>query len=132
MVGRTRTGDKKNAKEYPFWEELIVLLKQIGYEVKELDREVPLKELDTLIKESFTVITIDSFLQHYCWYLGKQAIAIWGKSDPEIFGHPENINLIKDRNNLRKEQFGWWTDVVHSNDDFVSPETIINALKMVK
>jgi hypothetical protein len=64
-------------------------------------------------------------MQHFCWFHGVKSIVLWGRSDPEIFGHPENINLLKDRQYLRPEQFRWWDDVEYSEDVFVSPEVVI-------
>jgi hypothetical protein len=45
-----------------------------------------------------------------------------------IFGHPENINLLKDRNNLVENQFLWWENTEHDANKFVSPEIVIESL----
>ena len=135
---------KENAKNYPFWPELVKLLKQDGFNTiqigihgetdigaNEKRLNLSMGKLENLIKENSIVITVDSFIQHFCWYLNKPAIVIWGKSDPEIFGHPENINLLKDRVNLRLDPFRWWEDVEASNDlsIWVDPQTIFSKIK---
>lgn len=118
---------KRSAKDYPYWDELITLLKDT-YEVQEI-KEMPLDELEVFLKSAASVICCDSFCQHFCWSIGKQAIVLWGKSDPEIFGHPEHINLLKSRANLRLDPFRWWEDVNYDASVFVSPGVIIKALE---
>src|SRR5690349_8577018 len=88
---------KTNAKTYPYFDELVSLLGD--YEIKEIET-MPLEQLEPTIKSAETVICVDSFIQHFCWLIGKQAVVIWGKSDPLIFGHKENINILKDRKYL--------------------------------
>lgn len=130
-VAKLKNGNR-NAKDYPYWDKLLFLLKEAGYQTKEVVGEVPLKELDKLIKESLTVVCVDSFLQHYCWYLDKKAIVLWGKSDPLIFGHSENINLLKDRSFLRPDQWILWDKVPHEDKVFCAPEDIMKEIeKMV-
>jgi ADP-heptose:LPS heptosyltransferase len=118
----------RSAKDYPYWEELVTLLKP-EYEIIEIDKEIPLPELEELIKSSLTVIAPDSFIQHFCWSIGKKAIVLWGVGDPSIFGHAENINLIKSRNNLRKDQFNFWWDVPYKPEVFVTPAFVVKTLK---
>jgi hypothetical protein len=54
----------------------------------------------------------------------------FGQSDPNIFGYPGNINLLKDRSYLRPEQFlHWWHETVfYKEDAFVSAETVTETL----
>jgi ADP-heptose:LPS heptosyltransferase len=121
-----RNGNK-SAKEYPFWEQLIELLEK-EYEVVEVVK-LPLDELAGLLKEAKYIVCCDSFLQHFCWDIGVRAIVLWGVGDPLIFGHQENINLLKSRNNLRPNQFDTWEGVACSNDIWVSPEEVLAVLK---
>lgn len=125
---RTLKTGKRSAKDYPFWDKLIELLKADGYDVEEIT-ERPLEALKTLIESSLTVICNDSFIQHFCWSIGKKAIVIFGKSDPLKFGHEENINLLKDRKYLRGDQWRWWDDIEFSEEVFVSPETVLEEVK---
>ena len=128
---------KTNAKNYPYWKELIELIKepivQVGIEgeeqlVPDFRKNLSLKELESLVNDCRTWISCDSFFQHFAWDKKKYGIVLWSVSDPLIFGHPENINLIKDRSNLVQNQFLWWEQTEHDANKFVSPEIVIESL----
>jgi ADP-heptose:LPS heptosyltransferase len=132
---------KENAKNYAYWKELVGLLKNSGFHVIQVgvtgERDIGahekrlnlnLTQLKELIDSCAAVITVDSFIQHYCWYIGKQAVVLWGVSDPLIFGHPENINLLKSRESLRPDPFRWWEDVEYSNYVWFSPEYVYEEI----
>ena len=76
----------------------------------------------------FRSIGCDSFFQHLGWLEKKQGIVLWSVSDPLIFGHPENINLLKNRANLG-EQFLWWENTPYDETKFVSPEDVLKFLQ---
>lgn len=129
---------QKHPKNYPYWEEVINKIKepivQVGVEgefqlVDDFRKNLPLDQLAQLINECKTWMSCDSFFQHFCWDLGKKGIAIFGQSDPNIFGHPENINLLKDRKYLREKQFWIWEQAEFKEDAFVEPTIVIDALK---
>jgi ADP-heptose:LPS heptosyltransferase len=126
-----------NPKNYPYWEELIALINepivQIGIEgerqlVPDFRTSLPIADLKTLLKECRTWISCDSFLQHLGWIEGKAGIVLWSVSDPLIFGHPENTNLLKDRSYLAPNQFLWWDAYEFNADAFVKPEEIVPYL----
>jgi ADP-heptose:LPS heptosyltransferase len=117
----------RSAKDYPYWEELISLL-SANFEVVEVVEE-PLDKLEKMLKEAKYTVCCDSFLQHFCWSIGVQAIVLWGVGDPLIFGHAENINLIKDRANIRPNQFDMWEGHPYREDVFVSPEEVMKYIK---
>jgi ADP-heptose:LPS heptosyltransferase len=128
---------KQNPKNYPYWEELIKLINepivQVGVLretqlVEDFRTNLPLSELRKLLKECRTWIGVDSFFQHLAWDEGKPGIVLWGVSDPLIFGHPENINLLKDRSHLAKNQFLWWESTEHKNERFVEPHEVLKHL----
>jgi ADP-heptose:LPS heptosyltransferase len=128
---------KPNAKNYPYWKDLIELIKepivQVGIEseeqlVPDFRKNLSLSELRELVDECKTWISCDSFFQHLGWDCKKYGIVLWSVSDPLIFGHPENINLLKDRNNLVENQFLWWEDTEHDASKFVIPEMVIESL----
>jgi ADP-heptose:LPS heptosyltransferase len=128
---------KENPKNYPFWHELIAMIDepivQVGIEgeeqlVKDFRTNLSLIQLRQLIKECRIWIGVDSFFQHLAWSEGKPGIVLWSVSDPVIFGHPENHNLLKSRNNLAQNQFLWWDFTEHNPDYFVSPEEVIKFL----
>ena len=128
---------KENPKNYPYWKELISLIDepiiQIGIDgeeqlVEDFRKNNSLKELETLVHECRTWISVDSFFQHFAWDLSKYGIVLWGQSDPVIFGHPENTNLIKDRFHLREKQFWFWDQCEYNFDCFVQPEEVIKYI----
>jgi ADP-heptose:LPS heptosyltransferase len=128
----------KHPKNYPYWEEVLKHINepiiQVGVEgetqlVSDFRKNLPLSELEKLVKECKTWLSCDSFIQHFCWDLGKPGIVVFGQSDPNIFGHPENINLLKDRKYLREKQFWIWEQAEFIEEAFVTPEVVIDALK---
>jgi ADP-heptose:LPS heptosyltransferase len=135
---------KPNPKNYPYWPELIAQLNyefnesiiQIGIEgevqlVDDFRPNLPMTELTKLLHSCQTWISCDSFFQHLAWLEGKSGIVLWSVSDPLIFGHPENINLLKDRANLAKDQFLWWEDQEYQKDAFIHPNEVIKNLKLL-
>lgn len=128
---------QNNPKNYPWWPELISLIDepivQIGIDgeqalVEDFRKNLSLEELEILVLECRKWISVDSFFQHFAWDIGKPGIVLWGQSDPNIFGHPENINLLKDRKYLREKQFWWWEQCEYNADAFVKPEEVIKYL----
>lgn len=129
---------KQNPKNYPYWDELIAQIDepiiQVGVVgekqlVEDFRTNLPLAELRKLIQECRTWIGVDSFFQHLAWDEGKPGIVLWGVSDPLIFGHPENINLLKDRSHLSPNQFLWWEYTEHKNERFVEPQVVLEHLR---
>ena len=130
----------QNPKNYPYWEELINQINepiiQVGIEgekqlVDDFRKDLPISELRKLIQECRTWISCDSFFQHLGWDEKKPGIVLWGVSDPLIYGHPENINLLKDRSYLAPNQFLWWESTVHKNERFVEPKEVLKHLNKV-
>lgn len=128
----------KHPKNYPYWEEVISKIKepiiQVGVEgetpfVDNFKKNLSLVDLAELVKECKTWMSCDSFFQHFCWDLNKPGIVIFGQSDPNIFGHIENINLLKDRKYLRDKQFWIWEQAEFIEDAFVEPKVVIEELK---
>jgi ADP-heptose:LPS heptosyltransferase len=128
---------KENPKNYPHWLELIKLIKepivQVGVKeeqqlVDDFRPNLSLTELAELVNECRTWISVDSFFQHFCWDLQKTGIVIWGPSDPNIFGHPENINLLKARKYLTPNPFLMWEMSEYDPKRFVLPKEIIKHL----
>jgi ADP-heptose:LPS heptosyltransferase len=129
---------QKHPKNYPYWEEVLKHINepviQVGVEgeaqlVSDFRKNLSLAELGKLVNESKTWLSCDSFIQHFCWDLGKPGIVVFGQSDPNIFGHPENINLLKDRKYLREKQFWIWEQAEFIEEAFVTPDVVIDALK---
>ena len=137
---RSLTNGKPNPKNYPFWKELIDLIDepivQIGVAgeeqlVPDFRQNLSMTDLKNLLKECRTWISCDSFFQHLAWYEGKKGIVLWGCSDPVIFGHKENINLLKDRKYLAPNQFLWWEDTEFNEESFVPPNEVFAILSTI-
>jgi len=127
-----------NPKNYPFWRQLIPLISetivQIGVAnekqlVEDFRTDLSLQDLRLLVSQCRTWISCDSFFQHFCWDIGKPGVVIWGQSDPLIFGHPENTNLLKDRKYLFHNQFLAWDLIPMRYDCFVEPREVVQALE---
>jgi len=125
---------KTNPKNYGYWPELISLINepivQVGVSgeiklTKDFRENLSIAELRQLINECRTWIAVDSFFQHLAWDCGKPGIVLWSVSDPLIYGHPENINLLKDRSTLAENQFLWWDFVEHDSNKFMLPKDVI-------
>jgi ADP-heptose:LPS heptosyltransferase len=128
---------KRNPKNYPYWQELISLIKepiiQIGIDgeeqlVPDFRKNLSLSELRELVNKCSTWISCDSFFQHFSWDLKKYGIVLWSVSDPLIFGHLENINLLKGRECLVQNQFLWWEFTEYDHSKFVTPDQVMKAL----
>lgn len=131
------TNGKTNPKNYPFWKELIPLIDdhivQVGVEgeeqlVSDFRKNMPIQALCELLHECRTWISCDSFLQHLGWHEGVRGIVLWSVSDPLIFGHPENLNLLKSRDYLVPNQFLTWDHTEHKSERFVAPEVVAKHL----
>lgn len=127
-------------KSYPWPKELAQLLEkeehliQVGGENDEqvtddFRKNLSFREVGKLIHESRTGICVDSFLQHYYWYVDRRAIVIFSVSDPVIFGHKENLNLLKDRKYLRENQWDLYYSSQVNPEAFVSPEEVLESFR---
>ena len=139
---RAMRNGKENPKNYPYWPEVIDSIKgnwpeqnivQLGVAgerqlTNDFRKNLSIADLTKLINECDAWLGVDSFPQHLGWLLNKPGIAIWGQSDPKIFGHPENINLLKDEKYLRATQFWWWEQAEFNADAFAGPDVVIGAL----
>lgn len=134
----------RNPKNYPRFVEVVGLLSNKGHEIIQIgvkgeDRIIgvdqfivgwPLAKLKQVIDDADVFVAVDSFLPHFVHVEcnRKRGVVIWSLSDPLIWGHPENINLLKDRRYLREFQFQSWHDVEFNHDAFIAPERIVEAV----
>jgi len=130
--------DKENPKNYPYWEDLVKQIKEpivqvgVGGEkqlVPDFKKNLSIPALRELLWQCRTWIGVDSFFQHLAWDEGVPGIVLWGPSDPLIWGHPENINLLKGREHLVENQYIWWEATEHKKERFVQPEIVLEHLK---
>jgi len=131
-----------NPKNYPYWGRLVEILAsyaeviQIGTQGEEkiagtesFLRNLSFEELRDLINCCDTWISVDNFLPHFCHCEKlKPGIVLWGKSDPKIFGYPENVNLLKSRTYLRSKQFDIWEVDTSDPNAFVLPEIVAETI----
>ncbi len=129
---------KLNPKNYPYWKDLIENLKefnfiQIGVEsdtqyVDDFRKNLEFNEIKKLLIDCKSWIAVDSFFQHLAWEMKKPGICIFGLSDPLIFGHKENINIV-DRSKLRKNQFSTWEEIEYDETAFEKPFIIADEFR---
>lgn len=137
---RNTTEGKPSPKNYPYWDSVVAHLMKAGHQVLQLScsgekdvtgakrvNDLPLDKISGLMKACSTWISCDNFWHHMAWTIGEPGVVIFGSSDPLIFGHPENINLLKSRSFLRERQFWLWSQDNPHPERFVGPEVVINA-----
>lgn len=128
-------------KNYPYWGQVVQLLKSNGHKVHQVSCKgepdvsgcnlrsdnLEISNLELLLHQCETFISVDSMLQHLAWSIGEQGVVIFGLSDPDIFGHSIHINLLKSRRYLREQQFWLWSQVSPKPEAFVPPEQVVAA-----
>lgn len=132
---------RNNAKNYPYWSEVIHKLHFLGVSTVQIGRVgedvIGCKsvffnksddDLRKLLDECDTFISVDSFFPHFAAYHRKKGLVIFGKSDPEIFGHSLHVNILKSRTYLRPDQFRWWNDVEYDIDCFMYDNEVVKEI----
>ena len=138
--------DKQNAKNYPYIQELCDLLIKDGYHLIQVGLgsekrltgceyrfDMPLMDLEKLLKDTGYFLAVDNFLHHAAHSLGISGIVLFGPSDPEVFGYKDQVNIIKDRSLIRTDQFGFYhLDYVWPNasSGWYPPEIIATMGKL--
>lgn len=130
---------KPNPKNYPYWSPVVSFMKNLGECIQVSGSKEPgigcasrindakLSRIGTLLAECHTWISVDSFVPHMAWTLKQPGVVIFGPSDPKIFGHPGNINLLKSPTFLRRWQFRHWNQIQPDPEAFVQPEDVLSA-----
>lgn len=130
-----------NPKNYPYWDDVIRGI-QSSYDVRQLAygmevtlstlsytiRYETIKEAERAIQKCDYFLSVDNWVHHYAHLIDKQGIVIWTRSDPNLFGYTEQINLLKDRKYLRTKQFEWWENDTYEKDAFIDPNVVISAI----
>ena len=139
---KMRNGNK-NPKDFSCWDRVIQILKADGHNVTQIGVtgearfegvdeflvDTPMLELKGILMCCDVWISVDNFLPHMAALYGKPGIVIFGKSDPEIFGYPLHKNLLKDHKYLREFPYDIWEKIEFSEDCFVEPEVVCDAVK---
>jgi ADP-heptose:LPS heptosyltransferase len=140
---KLRDKNGPNPKDYPYWDEVVAMLNgnpivQVGIEgerringVTDFRKGLSFDQIRTMVEQCEVWISVDNFLPHLAHHVGKPGIVLWGQSDPNVFGYPENINLLKDRKYLRGDQFMIWEACEYNVDAFVGSQDVINAIRGV-
>jgi ADP-heptose:LPS heptosyltransferase len=141
LSSRKLRSEKTNPKNYPYADELIKLLKKEKIytiqvrttedrplSVDEILTDIDIGALAEVIQTCDTFVSVDNFIQHYAAFLGKRGVVIFGQSDPVIFGHPKNKNLLKDKRYLRANQFGTWEEAECNKEAFVTAREVMAAI----
>jgi ADP-heptose:LPS heptosyltransferase len=126
-------------------QELVTVLWECGWKVTQIGVgeekkligcdyafNLPLKELETLLKTTGYFLAVDNFLHHLAHNLRVPGTVLWGPSDPEIFGYKDQQNVQKSREFLRQDQFGFYhLDWVwpHKNDGWFDAETVYERIR---
>lgn len=140
---KRRTDGKPNAKNYPWWNEVLTdmskdfdIIQLLYGDEPEVVCEVTgspspigvarngaFRKVEQLLKLSDGFMCVDNFLQHLAHYIGVRGVVLFGPSDPGIFGYRENLNLSTGK--YRPFQFQTWQECEFNPDAFASPETVI-------
>ena len=135
--------DKRNPKEYPWWNDVVKQLVEHDVGVVQLSTKVDPTLPGTFLRyddlsysdivEAVNVFDVwlscDSFLPHLCYAYGlKPGVVVWGKSDPRVFGYPCNKNLIKSEGCLRRYQFNIWEEEQYDERVFVRPAVVMESV----
>jgi ADP-heptose:LPS heptosyltransferase len=135
----------RNAKNYPYWQELIDLLRNAGHyiiqinpgyepelKVDEVKKNLNMRQLKELLDSCDTWISVDNFFQHFANYYKKKGFVIFGKSDPNIFGHKENVNILKDKKYLRNNQFDVWKNEKFESEVFPEAKEVYEIINGIQ
>jgi hypothetical protein len=139
----SRSREIPNAKNYPYFGELVALLNftgehviQIGVVgenripgVEDFFLNLPFVEIEKLLLRAKLWISVDNFLPHLAHAVkGTKGIVIWGTSDPQLVGYPEFTNILKDRKYIRPDHWKKWNLRTFNPEAFVAPEVVANAV----
>ncbi len=134
---------KENAKNYPYWEELVTLLQSDGHDilqigvsgerqlVKDFRPNLNPEQHKEMLAYADTFICVDSWYPHFvrCFRPELKGIVLWGVSNPQIFGYPQNFNLYVDKKYFRPLQFDMWHNVEYNAKAFVSAGFVMEKLR---
>jgi FkbM family methyltransferase len=135
---------KDHPKSYPYWNDLIPMIKSCGYNVIQIGRKgeerligtdefmenLSFKSIENLISECHFWISVDNFLPHLINNMKEivPGVVIFGLSDPKIFGYPYNRNILRSSILLRTDQFGTWHGMKQNKDMFNKAEIVFKDL----
>lgn len=134
---------KRNPKDFPYWDGFVSYLKGDGHIVIQIgvagEKEIPgvdkmcvgsdLNQLVYLLGQCDAWVAVDNFFHHLVDHFNKPGIVIFSQSDPKIYGHKQNLNVLKDEKYLREKQFDIWEEAEYKEEAFVSAEDLYDMFK---
>jgi len=132
-----------NPKNWGYFPELVADLKRAGYEVIQIgvqgeqringvDQFIigwPFRKLRELFNDADCWVSVDSVIPHFCYCERlKPGVVIFTQSDPVVWGHSRNINLLRDRKYLRQFQYDSWESCEYNPQAFVTPDKVVHAV----
>lgn len=135
----------RSPKEYPYWADVIRSLKGNGIYLMQVNKtkfdpviegvegyisDLPLEDVVGILSEHLTWIAVDNFAQHLSRFTNplKRGIVVWGPSDPDLFGYPENFNIYKSREHFRPNQYDTWDRCLFPNEHWISVDELSNYI----
>lgn len=97
--------------------------------VPDFRANLALSRITELVRACTTWVSPDSFLPHLAHHAGVPGVVVWSRSDPLIYGYPENCNLLKSRDYLRKNPFGLWEDEEFVSEAFPDVDAVVTAVR---
>ena len=88
-----------------------------------------LGRITELVRACATWVSVDSFLPHLAHHVGIPGVVVWSRSDPNLFGYPDNWNLLKSREYLRKNPFGMWEEEEFDSEAFPEIAAVVLAVR---
>ena len=67
---------------------------------------------------------MDNFFPHLAYHVNKRGVVLWGPSDPQLFGYPTNVNILKGKGYLRPDPYGIWESIEFDPNRFVKAEEV--------
>lgn len=133
---------KRNAKNYPYWQEVIDKMKDKGWEIWQLGMvgeelfdgvdsvlyNYKLADIKRFVSDCDVWVSVDNFFPHLAHDI-KPGIVIWGRSNPDIYGYDNCRALFVSRDYFLKDQFGIWESVDYTEDCFVKADVVIEAIE---
>lgn len=131
-------GTSDNPKDYPYWDGYVATLVSSGATVLQVGgpddvlvpgaldkRGLDPEELLHILRGADAWVSVDTFLQHFAWLNGIPGIVVFSVSDPFIFGHKENLNILRSRKFLREWQFSSWAEASYVPESFVPVDELV-------
>lgn len=136
----------RNAKNYPYFEDLVKRLRsfncfhtvQVGINGEdpigcdEMLFNLSLDDLAKKIIKCHSWISVDNFFHHLSWVHGKVGNVIFGASDPLIYGHLENNNILKNRKYLAQNQFDIWEEIRYNEHAYEKADMVLAKLDFIR